>query len=93
MKLLHLLCFLSLGMSHASITGPVISTDFPDPSIIQVNDTWYAFATSGAGLNVRVATSPDFVTWTVVEGYDAMPNPAPWAGGNVWAPDVSQLVR
>jgi hypothetical protein len=65
--------FLCLGISHASITGPVISTDFPDPSIIEVNDTWYAFATCGAGLNVRYLAGLHHLDTAPITGSFACP--------------------
>ena len=85
-------------VSKRSTNGPVISTNFQDPSIIQVGETWYGFAGANGnptGINVQVATSADFETWTLAEGYDALPVLGAWAGnpGHVWAPDVAQLVR
>lgn len=56
-------------------SGPVIASDFPDPSIIHVNDTWYAFGTQSMydhqDIRVQLATSIDFETWTLT-GHDAM---------------------
>ncbi|KAI9657076.1 MAG: hypothetical protein M1821_003242 [Bathelium mastoideum] len=70
-------------------------TNFPDPSIIQVNSTWYSFATTTGGkVHIQVASSPDFNNWTLKEGYDALPNLPSWvdqAHPNTWAPDVNQL--
>lgn len=84
---------LSSPISKRSVTGPVISANFPDPSFILVSGTWYAFATNGNGVHVQVATSPDFNTWTVLSGYDALPNVGSWSnGGDVWAPDIITLV-
>ncbi|KAK0467986.1 Arabinanase/levansucrase/invertase [Desarmillaria tabescens] len=75
----------------ASITGPVIQSNFPDPSVIQVDGMWYAFSTNSGGLNIPVATSSDFNTWTVT-GKDALPTVGTWSNGrDVWAPDVIQL--
>ena len=81
-----------------SVNGPVLSVDFPDPSVIQVGDTWYAFGTQSVydntEIHIQVATSKDFSTWTLSQGTDALPNLPGWASndGNVWAPDVNQLV-
>ncbi|KAI9830562.1 MAG: hypothetical protein M1826_004588 [Phylliscum demangeonii] len=63
--------------------------DFPDPSIIQVGDMWYAFATMGPGRNVQVATSHDFHHWDYLE-QDALPQMPSWVHQipQVWAPDV-----
>ncbi|KAG6845579.1 hypothetical protein H0H87_007258 [Tephrocybe sp. NHM501043] len=78
-----------------TIRGPVISTNFPDPSIIWVDseNSWFAFATNGNGHNVQVATSPDFTTWTVT-GQDALPTVGAWVYSSnkaVWAPMVIQI--
>ena len=75
---------------------PVISTNFQDPSLIQYNGTWYAFAGANGDppdINVQMATSPDFETWTVMQGYDALPTLADWAHkpGHLWSPDINQL--
>ncbi|KAJ5759922.1 Glycoside hydrolase family 43 [Penicillium odoratum] len=70
--------------------------DFPDPGLIQHNGTWYAFGTNPkkndpSTIHVPVATSTNFVNWTLHEGYDAMPNVGQWQKKvNTWAPDVIQ---
>lgn len=74
-----------------------LNTDFPDPSLIQTRDGHYwAFATTGNGVNVQVAYSPDFSTWALLPGLDALPGPFPsWvnsASPATWAPDVIQRV-
>ena len=96
--LLLLLSFTSFS-SQAPLTkrafsnGPVITANFPDPSFINVDGTYYAFATNNGAQNIQIATSPDFATWTVT-GNDALPNLPSWTiAGNVWAPDVVQVVR
>ena len=73
--------------------------DFPDPSAVKYNGAYYAFATNSAGTNTQVATSSNFVTWNVISGYDALPDPgiwttatasANWKDASVWAPNVIQ---
>ena len=74
---------------------PAISENFPDPSLINTNDTWYAFATNNGQYNVQVAQSSDFATWEYLN-QDALPNLPEWVDAsapNVWAPDVSERVR
>lgn len=72
--------------------------DFPDPGLIQHNGTWYAFATNPKKgdpdtIHVPVATSTNFVNWTLHEGYDAMPTVGQWQKKiNTWAPDLIQRV-
>lgn len=80
----------------ASLRGPHIRQNFPDPCAIFHNGTTYAFATNNRAhinpVHVQVARSIDNDTWTVVEGLDALPIPAAWQTSRaVWAPDVKQL--
>ena len=82
----------------ATVLGPVVDLNFPDPTIIHLDGTSYAFATNNRGLggqmvNVQIATSTDNETWTYLHGQDALPTVGAWAtGGRVWAPDVVQVV-
>lgn len=77
--------------------APVITSDFPDPSIVQVGGTWYAFASQSEydqqEVKIQLATSPDFYNWQVVAGHDALGKLASWVRASdpvVWAPSVSQ---
>lgn len=68
-----------------------IDRDFPDPAVLHVGDTYYAYATNTAAANVQVATSHDATTWTVADT-DALPTLPSWAlRGKTWAPDVSEV--
>lgn len=72
--------------------NPVLRADFPDPHIIEVDDTYYAYATNGSGKNVQLATSADLVTWQLRT--DAMPALGKWVRLSeplVWAPEVMQI--
>src|SRR3954470_6342047 len=60
----------------ATFRNPVLAVDFPDPDVLQVGDTYYAYATNSHGKNIQVASSPDLVQWEVLA--DAMPALAPW---------------
>lgn len=62
-------------------SGPVIESDFPDPAIIKVNGTWYAFGTQSIfdykDIRVQVASTVeeggDFDgDWKLWEGWDAL---------------------
>ena len=67
--------------------NPVIPGDFPDPSVIRVDDTYYAVGTSSEwGPHYPIYTSPDLVNWTR-QGYifDEMPD---WTVGSFWAPEL-----
>lgn len=73
----------------------VLDTNFPDPSVIKTDAGYYAFATTGNGVNVQVARSEDFSSWDLLSGTDALPGPFPdWVATspNTWAPDVVQSV-
>jgi beta-xylosidase len=91
---LSLLLGLHLSSTLATIIGPVITANFPDPSVIQVEGgDWYAFATNNGVYNVQIATSHNFENWTVLN-HDALPNAGAWSDGtNVWAPDIREIVR
>ncbi|WP_207434800.1 glycoside hydrolase family 43 protein [Sabulibacter ruber] len=70
--------------------NPVIDQDFPDPTVVRVGDTYYAYATNsdveGKTLNIQVASSKDLQNWKI-EG-DALPNKPTWAATDFWAPHV-----
>lgn len=79
-------------------SGPVIRTDFPDPSIILVDNVWHAFGTQSlynyTSVKTQYATSPDFTTWTLQENYDALRTLPSWVDSSnpqIWAPDVFAL--
>jgi beta-xylosidase len=75
---------------------PSLGIDFSDPSLIQVNETWYSFASEGNGVHVQIASSQNFDQWNMLNGVDALPKLPPWVKQvqpDVWAPDVVQIVR
>ena len=80
-------------LSGPSFTNPVYKYDFPDPHIIRVDDTYYAYATTnGSSVNIRVMSSPDLVNWE--ELGDSLPALPKWSvpnAGYTWAPGVIQL--
>ena len=93
---LFLVSFIPFSLSRPLVKrafsdGPVITANFPDPGLISVGSTYYAFATNNGQQNTPVATSEDFITWTVT-GQDALPNLPSWSSGATWAPDPVQLV-
>lgn len=88
---LLLLCF---PFTHAE-TLKVLDTDFPDPSVIEVDGRYWAFATTGNGVNAQIAWSTDFVKWVRLRDVDAMPGPFPgWVAEkpNLYAPEVIRRV-
>jgi len=98
LAMLHSISAAPVQRVKRAVSGPVISSDFPDPSIIKVDTTWYAFGSQSAydnkNIHVQVATSQDFATWTLQQNVDALPSLPGWAAddGQVWAPDINELV-
>ena len=77
---------------RGTFTNPVLQTDFADPDVIQVGDTFYAYATNAAGKNIQVTQSKDMVNWDIVtEGMPGLPSWAELGGSFVWAPSVIQI--
>ncbi|MCW2742791.1 MAG: hypothetical protein JWR45_3213 [Blastococcus sp.] len=71
--------------------NPVLDEDFPDPDVLEVDGTYYAYATNTATQNVQLATSTDLVSWELSDA-DALPDLPPWViPGKTWAPEVTQL--
>lgn len=65
----------------------VLDRDFPDPDVIKVDDTYYAYATISMGRNIQAAKSYDLINWEWLE--DALPELPAWSSrGDTWAPDV-----
>jgi beta-xylosidase len=68
-----------------TFTNPVVDANFPDPGILKVDGTYYAFATNTRGRTVPVRTSTDLVKWS--EASEALPALPEWARrGRTWAP-------
>jgi putative cell wall-binding protein len=79
----------------AGLTGPqpneaVHDRSYPDPFILPVGDTYYAYATDGDFGEVQLMESTDLVTWS--NGHDALGSAPSWAQDeDVWAPAVTRL--
>jgi beta-xylosidase len=73
-----------------TFNAPVYSADFPDPSIILVNGTYWAYSTGSSGRNLQVMSSTDLQSWSSVR--DPLPVLPGWATtGRTWAPGVVQV--
>jgi hypothetical protein len=71
------------------LPDPLFAPDFPDPSLLRVGPTTYAFATNGRFGNVQVIRSADLRRWERLS--DALPNLPVWAAPDfTWAPSVLQ---
>ena len=75
------------GASAMTFTNPVYDKNFPDPGVLAVDGTWFAYGTNNAAQNVPLLTSTDLVHWN--EEGDVLPEVGSWAtAGNTWAPEV-----
>jgi beta-xylosidase len=71
-------------------TGLVYPFDFPDPAVILVGHTYYAYATNSVAGNIQIIESTDLSHWTAVG--NALPSLPPWATPNyTWAPSVTTI--
>lgn len=88
----------AINLAAEAARYSVLRTNFPDPCLIEVNGSYHAFATrsiANASLNIQAASAvEDIASWTLHDGYDALPNLPPWVkageGAAVWAPQVNQ---
>lgn len=74
----------------SSVPNPVLELDFPDPGLIKIGDTYYAFATNSQSAHVPAARSQDLIHWEMLP--DALPVLPVWAAQNfrwTWAPAVT----
>jgi beta-xylosidase len=84
----------SVDASRAQLTGTALTAtlvydqNFPDPTVLVVDHTYYAYSTNSDGENVPVIESDDLTHWTAIG--DAMPVLPSWAtAGYVWSPSVT----
>jgi beta-xylosidase len=72
-----------------TFTNPVIDANFADPFILEVDGTWYAYATGNLTYNMQVTSSSDLVTWASPrEALPKLPLWQPVSKGLTWAPEV-----
>jgi beta-xylosidase len=87
--------------------GEVYRGDFPDPSLLRVGTTYYAYATNTGGNHLPSMTSQDLRTWFARPSEtgrwfdnDALPTVASWAAthyvrgkwrSGTWAPSVAEV--
>lgn len=69
------------------ITAAVHPYDFPDPDVLTVGSTYYAFATNGPAGTIQVLSSTDLADWRIAGS--ALTGVPSWAvPGFTWAPGV-----
>ncbi len=82
-------CGSSASATVRTFKNPVYKHDFPDPYVLKVGKTYYAYGTNTSVAVIPTLHSTDLVHWTA--GKDAMPAPARWAVSDIWAPDVYEV--
>jgi beta-xylosidase len=76
-----------VARAGAADRKPAYDRDFPDPHLLQVDGTYYAYSTQVGKTNVPVMRSPDLTRWS--RRSDALPRLPGWASpGSTWAPTV-----
>lgn len=80
-------------LAGPSFTNPVYKSDFPDPYVLRVDDTYYAYGTTNGGtVNIRVIKSDDLVNWeNLGDALPALPKWSVLSAGYTWAPGVVQI--
>lgn len=89
LKILFFL-FLSGPLTAQQFENPVIPGDFADPTVIRINDTYYAAGTSSEWApHYPVFESADLVNWTYVG--PAFTEKPVWTKASFWAPELYVL--
>ena len=77
-------------LAGGTSTGLVYPFDFPDPDVILVGQTYFAYATNSVAGNIQIIDSTDRSHWTAVG--NALPSLPAWASANyTWAPAVANI--
>jgi Glycosyl hydrolases family 43 len=77
-------------LAGGTSTGLVYPFDFPDPAVILVGRTYYAYATNSVAGNVQIIDSTDLTHWRAIG--NALPSLPSWAAANnTWAPSVAMI--
>ena len=75
------------GIGATGGRAPVLAFDFPDPFVLRVGETYYAYSTNGGGGDIQIATSPDLQQWSLAG--NALAGLPRWgAPHRSWAPSV-----
>ncbi|MGH3731451.1 MAG: glycoside hydrolase family 43 protein [Micromonosporaceae bacterium] len=73
-----------------TFTNPVYDANFPDPGVLKVGATYYAYGTNDGVRNVPLLTSKDLVHWS--EPAETLPELGTWVTpGFTWAPEVLKV--
>jgi hypothetical protein len=79
-----------LALVGGNSGGLVYPFDFPDPDVLLVGSTYFAYATNSVAGNIQIIESSDLNHWSAVG--NALPSLPGWAAPNAtWAPAVAQV--
>lgn len=79
-----------LALAGGDTHGLVYPFDFPDPDVVRVGDTYFAYATNSVAGNIQIIESNDLTHWTLVG--NALPALPSWAVPDAtWAPGVTVI--
>jgi beta-xylosidase len=79
-----------LTVAGGTSSGLVYPFDFPDPDVLLVGGTYFAYATNSVAGNIQIIKSTDLTTWTPVG--NALPSLPHWATPDAtWAPAVAHI--
>ena len=79
-----------LTLAGGSSSGLVYPFDFPDPDVLVVGSTYYAYATNSVAGNIQIIESTNLTTWNPVG--NALPSLPGWATPDAtWAPAVAHI--
>ncbi len=79
-----------LPRTSPDVSAPVYDADAPDPDVIRVGTTYYAYTTAGPRGNIPMLTSTDLQNWQPAG--DALPVLPAWSQtGRTWSPGVVLL--
>jgi Glycosyl hydrolases family 43 len=82
--------FAAVREASAATWQPDVAQDFPDPSVLYADGSYYAYSTEVGVDNVPFTTSTDGVHWSTDYG-DALPQLPSWATfGSTWSPTVAK---
>ena len=90
------LVLLGLALCHSSAeaqpaySNPVLPGDHPDPSLIRVDDDYWATATTSQWAPIfPLLHSRDLVNWEQVGA--VFQTPPDWSQGSYWAPEIAEI--
>ena len=80
------------GHPGPTYRNPVVASDAPDPDVVVVDHTYYAFTTGGPYGPIQLFVSADLAHWTALPWSGPLVRDAVWTTfGREWAPGVAEI--